>query len=442
MKNMVSKFKGIFQGYGDFKFTFTLSNWQTDFYRFFRSMTNYNISKNSLTLEATVYKGKKSYSFEISEPNGDKLKEKLEFINKIIDSLPEDPDFVDIETDTIVKALGDIRNNISEVTLSKKIEILSSLADKVKKYDHEIYGTFITNYVDIHIVNSNGINKHYALSPIMLDVKSMSNKNMASVIESFGGIDFNNFNYDEFEKRLLNKVDLSQMDVINIKPGKYPVILSPAAIGEFISYLGHTATGRSIDTKESYFLDKKGKQEFPEYINLSDEPLNNETIPYYYNQEGKTLSNLNIIKKGIFENFMVDSYYANKLKMEENGNMGTNLVLHGGMDELPDMISNIDKGLYISKLHYMNFMNPKETTVTGLTRDGTFYIENGKVKNTVVNLRFTESIVGILKNIIMLENKLTPVPSSTNYGNFFIFSQLMPHVLVRDFTITSSTNTL
>ncbi|MCD6579914.1 TldD/PmbA family protein [bacterium] len=442
MKNMVNKFKSIFQGYDDFKFKFTLSNWQTDFYRFFRSMTNYNISKNSLTLEATVYKGKKSYSFEISEPNEKKLKTKLEFVNKFIDNLPEDPDFVDIEKDTTVKELPSINNNILQVPLTKKIEILASIANKVKKYDHKIYGTFITNFVQFYIINSNGVNKYYELSPIMLDVKSMSNKNMASVIESFGGADFSNFNEEGFEKRLLNKVELSQLDIINIDPGKYPVILSPAAIGEFITYLGHTINGRSIDTKESYFIDKVGKKELPDYIDLSDEPLNEGTIPYFYNQEGKTLSNLNIIKKGVFENFMVDNYYANKLKMNENGNMGTNLVLHRGMDELPDMIANIDKGLYISKLHYMNFMNPKETTVTGLTRDGTFYIENGKIKNVVVNLRFTESIVNILKNIIMLENKLTSIPSSTNYGNFFIFSQLMPHVLVKDFSITSSTNTL
>jgi predicted Zn-dependent protease len=90
----------------------------------------------------------------------------------------------------------------------------------------------------------------------------------------------------------------------------------------------------------------------------------------------------------------------------------------------------------------MNFINEKETSVTGLTRDGTFLIENGKITKVVNNLRFTEFISRIFQHITMLEDKSYTIPFSDNYEMFDISSAKAPHVLVKGFNITSSTKTI
>jgi predicted Zn-dependent protease len=113
-----------------------------------------------------------------------------------------------------------------------------------------------------------------------------------------------------------------------------------------------------------------------------------------------------------------------------------------GENTLKEMISGIKKGLYVSSFHYMNFINPRETSVTGLTRDGTFLIEDGKITRVVNNLRFTEKITDVINNITMNENKSHTFPMSDNYGSFNIHAFSMPHIKVKEFYISSSTRTV
>jgi predicted Zn-dependent protease len=110
--------------------------------------------------------------------------------------------------------------------------------------------------------------------------------------------------------------------------------------------------------------------------------------------------------------------------------------------ELDELIGSVQNGLYISSLHYMNYINQKETSVTGLTRDGTFLIKDGKITNVVNSLRFTEKLTRIFENIVKLENKGYTIPFSENYGSFGIESTRAPHVWVKNFNITSSTKTI
>ena len=128
--------------------------------------------------------------------------------------------------------------------------------------------------------------------------------------------------------------------------------------------------------------------------------------------------------------------------MDKNGAEGEALVMEIGDKELSEMIGSVKKGLYISSLHYMNFINRKETSITGLTRDGTFLIEEGKITKVVNNLRFTENISDIIKGITDIENKSYTIPYSSNYGEFGIYSARMPHVKVNGFKISSSTKTV
>lgn len=128
--------------------------------------------------------------------------------------------------------------------------------------------------------------------------------------------------------------------------------------------------------------------------------------------------------------------------MPINGASGSALIMETGDASRDEMIASIKKGLYISSLHYMNFINQKETSLTGLTRDGTFLIEDGKITKVVNNLRFTEKICDILNGITAIENTSYTVPFSSNYGEFGIGSVKMPHVKVTGFKISSSTKTI
>ncbi|MCF7920399.1 MAG: TldD/PmbA family protein [Candidatus Cloacimonetes bacterium] len=432
----------ICQEYSELKFVFHLRNWHTDFLRFYQSQTNYNISKSSLSLRTTIYKGKRSYGFSLNDPTEEKLREKITEIEGFIDSLPEDPDFVDIEANTAKSAEKQKKDNRLEVNLEKKIAILQHLAHTVEPHNFKIYGTFICNYRNLYIVNSNGLDKHEINSPIYLEVKAVKQDTEVTVLETFGGEDFSHFNLERFTGNLLAKVIAGSNEITDLDAGEYKVILAPRCIGEFFSYLMGSASARTLDNKTSFFEDKIDQKVFPETISLTDDPDHPEMIQFEYTGSGFPYQKLKIIEKGVFRNYMVDNYYAHKLNMKETGSEASALVMDTGDKSLTEMINSIDKGIYISSLHYMNFINHKETSLTGLTRDGTFLIENGKITRVINNLRFTEKISHIIENIIAVEDKAVTVPFSHNYGHFGIESCRMPHVIVDNFKITSSTGTI
>ncbi|MDX9870297.1 MAG: metallopeptidase TldD-related protein [Candidatus Cloacimonadales bacterium] len=426
-----------------FKFLFAYSDWETDFLRFYRSQTNYNISKRATALNTTIYKGKKSLSFSITNPTIESLLEKVEEAMITVDALPEDPDFVDIEKDTR-KAEERIKtNNIEQMSLEKKISYLTKLADAVEPYKFKIYGTFICNYEYTHLITSNGLDKIMRFSPIYFEAKAVSDINQVTVLEAFGSENAESFDIDCIIKSLISKIINAQSDVVDVDPGEYEVILAPRCIGEYISYYTWSScSASSLDHKNTLLEGKLGEQIFPANFTLIDDPKNPMIVNFDYNGEGHLYEKTPIFENGVFKNFLVDSYYANKLNMSENGAQGVCLVMNTGDKELEEMIKSTKKGLFISSLHYMNFINPKESSITGLTRDGTFLIEDGKLTKVVNNLRFTVKISDIINNITEIENKAHTFPQSDNYGQFSINSFSMPHVKVKAFNISSSTKTV
>jgi predicted Zn-dependent protease len=428
--------------YPDLKLSFHYAFWETDFLRFYQSQINYNISKKSVSLSTTIYKEKRSISFTMKDPTREKLLTKIEEVLPLIDQLPPDPNFSDLEDDLTKSSEKEKINNIERVNLQTKIDILQKVANAVLPFDFKIYGTFICNYRTMFFINSNGVNKREISSPIYLECKAVSQKNEVTVLEVFGGENFNSFSTEKFIAELLGKVKLATAEVVDVEPGNYDVILAPRCIGEFFLYLESSMAAGSLDRKQSFFEDKIDKKIFPSHITLYDDPQHPELISFDYNNDGRVYQKIPIVENGVFKNFLVDNYYGRKLNMERNGAAGEALVMQPGEKTLTELIGSIKRGLFVSSLHYVNFINQKETSLTGLTRDGTFLIENGKITKVVNNLRFTEKISRIIENITDIGKVAVTVPFSDNYGEFGISSVHMPHVKVKDFNISSSTRTV
>lgn len=437
------KLHEIIKKYPDLKFQFMYQDWETDFLRFYRSQTNYNISKSNAELYVSIYKGKKSNSFSISNPSINQLEESVQNAIATIDNLPEDPDFVDLENDTRKTEEKEKANNIELLSLEKKVSYLQQISDAIEPYQFKIYGTFICNRVIRYYINSNGLDKKLMNSPIYFEVKAVSDQNMVTVLEAFGSEDASKFNIQQIIANLKAKVEIAGKEVVDVEPGEYEVILAPRCIGEYIGYYTWSScSASSLDRKNTLLEGKIGEQVFPEHFTLVDDPSDPYIVNYDYNSEGHLYLKTPIFEKGVFKNFLVDSYYAHKLGLEENGAEASCLVMSTGTSTLADMIKSVKRGLFISSLHYMNFINAKESSITGLTRDGTFLIEDGQLVKVVNNLRFTVKISDVISNITDIEDESTTFPMSDNYGSFGINASRMPHVKVKSFKISSSTKTV
>jgi len=426
----------------DWQYSITVSEWETDFLRFYNSQTNYSISKKRSAFDVAIYKDKRSYGFSIDNPNVQSVRNALKSTKKIIDILPQDPDYVDVETDKSKNLEKKKKNNIDVFPANQKIKILRQIAHEAQNMGFSIFGTFICNYQYSNIINSNGLDKHQWQSPVFLEIKAVQDSNQVTVLDCFGGESYASLNVDKIVKRLVQKMKYALNELIDLNPGEYDVILSPRCIAELMLYLSGSMTAVSYDNKTSWFMDKNNKRVLPSRISIYDDPADKDLISFEYNNDGHIYRPLKLIDKGIFKSFMCSNYYAHKTGLPKNGNTGSCLILKKGDVSLSKMLTSIDKGLYISSFHYMNFINEKETSITGLTRDGTFLIDRGKITKVVNNLRFTDKIIRVFQNIIALENKYQIVPFSDNYEFFDIVTAKAPHVLVKKFNITSSTKTI
>ena len=434
--------KSVLDQHPELQYSITQSNWSTDFLRFYHSETNYNISKDNTTIGAEIYKGKKSFNFAIENPERGKIDAALSDALEVIDKLPEDPDFVDLESDMTLAEPRVVKNNIEAIPLDLKTKILSNISAAASMYDFDIFGTFICNYQSFRLINSNGLDKSSQSSPIYLEVKAVHNKSQVTVLETFGGEDFGYFNERAFTESLMQKIKYCSSEIVDVEPGYYDVILAPRCLAEFIQYLSHGMSARALDQHSSWFEGKLNEQVFPAHISIVDDPADPRMIRADYGSDGHIYRRLPLVEKGVFRAFLCNNYYAHKTGLPKNGNTASCLKIEPGDKTLEEMIGGIKRGLYISSLHYMNFINPRETSLTGLTRDGTFLIENGRITKVVNNLRFTERIERILNNVVGLEDHCATIPFSGNYESFDIETVKAPHAHVRDFNVTSSTKTI
>ena len=229
-----------------------------------------------------------------------------------------------------------------------------------------------------------------------------------------------------------------------LPPGGYTVLLPPAAVGELLMYLawGGWST-KAILEGRSFFSGKLGQQVFGPNISIADDAFFPRAGGFPFDQEGLPRQRVPMIEAGGFTNMVHGRETARLAKSQPTGHgliapttdgaIPCNLVLAPGNATVPQMIGSVEHGLLVTHLHYVNILRPTDLTLTGMTRDGLFLIENGKVAGPANNMRFTQSLVTMLNNVIAVGSDLSPVPGF--YGGQF----LTPSLLVKDFQFSSST---
>ena len=234
-----------------------------------------------------------------------------------------------------------------------------------------------------------------------------------------------------------------------LDPGKYTVILEPSAVSDLIGILGDGIGAREAEQGQS-FLSKKGDQPgqtrlgeklFPDHITLRSDPFNRhlaalpwvETPSFFgFGGGGSLLPNERIawIEKGVVKNLVYDRFWAQKAGRKPTPFANNNLVLDGQDHTIADLVKAAEKAILVTRFWYIRMLQPQTLQSTGLTRDGVFLVEHGKIAGPVTNFRWNESPVRVLQNAKMLTQ---PVPTQGSEGS----ASLAPAILAEDFNFAS-----
>jgi len=220
-----------------------------------------------------------------------------------------------------------------------------------------------------------------------------------------------------------------------IEPGKYTVILEPAAVAVLLENIFFRLDARQADEGRS-FLSKAGggtrlgEKLVDERVNIYSDPQHPELPTSTWNGDGRPQEKVSWIEKGVIKNLSYSRYWAEKKGVKAIPGPDA-AIMEGGTKSLEELIAGTKKGVLVTRLWYIRDVDPQSLLLTGLTRDGTFYIENGKIQYPIKNFRFNESPIIMLNNLEELGKveRTVSVESNQNY--------LLPPLKVRDFTFSS-----
>jgi predicted Zn-dependent protease len=237
-----------------------------------------------------------------------------------------------------------------------------------------------------------------------------------------------------FTKRAAQKATGSE-GAKAIEPGKYTVILEPAAGIVLLEQLYGGLDARSADEGRSFLSKPGGKTRLgeklvDERINIYSDPTNPDLPADSWAGDGQPLGKMNWIEKGVVKNLSYSRFWAQKKGIKPVPGPA-NIIMEGGTQSLEDLIKGTEKGILVTRLWYIRPVDPQTLLYTGLTRDGTFYIENGQIKFPIKNLRFNESPVIMLNNLDALGKTERTVSGESSQ------SALIPPMRIRDFTFSS-----
>ncbi|PWF47595.1 TldD/PmbA family protein [Massilia glaciei] len=227
---------------------------------------------------------------------------------------------------------------------------------------------------------------------------------------------------------------LRSVDAKALEPGRYTVILEPAAASELLGRLFNAFDARRADEGRS-FLSKKGggnrlgEKLFDDQVNVWSDPWDKELPVSPWGNDMMARERADLIKGGKVASLNYSRFWAAKQGARAVARPG-NMIMAGGTKSLEQLIASTKKGVLVTRAWYIRSVDPQSLLLTGLTRDGTFYIENGKIKHPIKNFRFNESPVTMLNN-------LEEMGKSVLVGGDETMTTMVPSLKIRDFNFTS-----
>jgi len=339
----------------------------------------------------------------------------------------------------------------SSIGPKERAQAVGEMVDVAQKYKLTSAGIYATSESVEAVLNSKGLFAYHSQTSAEVSVTMLG-------ADSSG---WQKANYPD--ARDLSPADLAEIAARKaidsahpeeLPPGKYTVILEPAAVLDILGYMFWDWGGQAILDERSFLNNRIGTQLFGENINITDDvyhPLQNGAP---FDGEGVRRERVPLVEEGVVKRLVFARGTAEKIRHSDHAGKvgpiaatGHGFPLPNEIGEIPmnivvtsagrtrtvnDMISSTERGILVTRLWYIREVEPYDKIVTGMTRDGTFLIENGRVSRGLLNFRFNQSLVQFLNNV---EAMSPPVRASGEEA----FDMVVPAMKVRDFNFTEVT---
>jgi predicted Zn-dependent protease len=389
---------------------------------------------SQLNLSITSYFGKKSGTATINEFDNASLEKVVRRAEELAQLAPENPEYMPLLGPATFKESITYVPSTAAITPDQRAEAVAKSINVCKEANLQAAG-YLENATEFNAVaNSKGLFAYNNNTDVIFTITTRNEASTGSGYAARGFNDISKLDTYTATKVAAGKANGS-VGAKAIEPGKYTVILEPVAAVYMLENMFRGLDARSADEGRSFMSkpgggNRLGEQLMDEKVTIYSDPFNPELPSSTWTREGLPLEKMNWIDKGVVKNLAYTQYWAKQQGVKPVP-FPSNIIMEGGTATTEELIKSTDKGILVSRLWYIRMVDPQTLLLTGLTRDGTFYIENGEIKYPVKNFRFNESPVIMLNNLEAL-GKPERTISVESYRSY-----LVPPMKIRDFTFTS-----
>ena len=319
---------------------------------------------------------------------------------------------------------------------ARAVTSVCHMADKNKQ---TTAGIFSTGLAEIALADSRGLFEYYDDTRAEFSVTILEKDSSGWAKATSSRV--NDIDPEALARRASEKSAASRAPR-EIPAGRYTTILEPAAVLDLVGFLFYDFAATCVADQRSCFTGRMGKRLFGENISIWDDVYHPLQLGPPFDGEGVPRRKVALVERGVPVNLVYSRASAKKANAKptghgfslpsEDGEAPFNLVFAGGNASTEEMIRSTERGLLITRLWYIREVDPYQKILTGMTRDGTFLVENGRVTGAVRNFRFNQGIIEMLSNVEMLG----PAVRASGEESF---DMVVPAMKVRDFHFSEVT---
>ncbi len=328
--------------------------------------------------------------------------------------------------------------------LEETVRMIYGLSERSRKAGMSLAGSIVLGESELSVIGSRGLAQYRPFTSGGL--RLVATEGSAS---GFAAQSFRNIAEMDEEALLESAWGTCRLNrhPQSIPVGKYDVLLEPEAVAEILEWMGTIGFGaKQLQERTSFLTGRLGEKIMDRKISIFDDGSDPAGLAVPFDLEGVPKQRVPLIDKGRAIGVVYDSHYAKLVHRRSTGHalpydefegpLPTNLVMEGGSTPRAQLLKKLGRGLWIRRFHYVNgLLDTHEALMTGLTRDGTFLVKNGKVAGAVKNLRFTQSMLEAFSKVAALSKERRRVADPAQGFS----SVVVPALILRDFTFTGQT---
>jgi predicted Zn-dependent protease len=379
--------------------------------RFANSTIHQNVAEINTEVRIRVVLGSRVGVATTNDLDDEALAQTLEGALSIARLQPENPDFKSLPGPQPIAEVTAFSEATANCTPEQRAMGVGAICLRAREVDIIASGALTTAVFEAVVANSLGTFAYYPTT--FADINTVVMSDTSAGYASALALDVQDLDFEAIGREAVIKCLRSQNPRI-LEPGEYTVILEPYAVQDFVQMMSWTGFGAmAFQEGRSFMAGKIGQQILDPRISIWDDGLSPDGLPWPFDFEGVPKQRVDMIEKGVARGVVYDSYRAGK----EDGKASTghalpapnafgpfalNTFFAPGEATLKEMIASTERGLYVTRFHYTRPAEPTKVIITGMTRDGTFLIENGEIAYPVKNLRFTQSYLEALNHVEMI----------------------------------------